>query len=439
MSDKKYIFISYAIEDYFLAKWLAGKLSAEGYYVWMDNIRLKGGDIWKDKINEALSQKSFIVLALLSNYSIKKQNPSGERIIASEIEKKENRKFLIPIKVDDINAIDLGFDIISKQYIDFSKSWATGLRDVLDVLSEENVPRGSPVSISSKFFLPENAIKNTPDIVISNLIKFTKIPDKVNVYYDRVTLSDDDKNALIKAWAFKCLGEGLYLSFYDPPSKFEDKIGKRKESYLISCNSRIKGIYSINLRTELLKKHIITLFQFGGCQYDRSKNILTFVEGQFENNKLKYELNGRKTFLKVVGERKFALYRKSAEKNQYRLGTTISILPLQKNIYLLLRNNIHLELGDIPDRSKASRYKAITKVWFNKTYLRQFVATFHYLIEQQLKFYTDVIQIGREPINFEFPYSINEGFNPMNDEEGDSEDPTEVLIDENDIEDESYE
>lgn len=330
MSDKKYIFISYAIEDYFLAKWLAGKLSAEGYYVWMDNIRLKGGDIWKDKINEALSQKSFIVLALLSNYSIKKQNPSGERIIASEIEKKENRKFLIPIKVDDINAIDLGFDIISKQYIDFSKSWATGLRDVLDVLSEENVPRGSPVSISSKFFLPENAIKNTPDIVISNLIKFTKIPDKVNVYYDRVTLSDDDKNALIKAWAFKCLGEGLYLSFYDPPSKFEDKIGKRKESYLISCNSRIKGIYSINLRTELLKKHIITLFQFGGCQYDRSKNILTFVEGQFENNKLKYELNGRKTFLKVVGERKFALYRKSAEKNQYRLGTTISILPLQK-------------------------------------------------------------------------------------------------------------
>ena len=162
MSDKKYIFISYAIEDYFLAKWLAGKLSAEGYYVWMDNIRLKGGDIWKDKINEALSQKSFIVLALLSNYSIKKQNPSGERIIASEIEKKENRKFLIPIKVDDINAIDLGFDIISKQYIDFSKSWATGLRDVLDVLSEENVPRGSPVSISSKFFLPENAIKILP-------------------------------------------------------------------------------------------------------------------------------------------------------------------------------------------------------------------------------------------------------------------------------------
>lgn len=62
MSDKKYIFISYAIEDYFLAKWLAGKLSAEGYYVWMDNIRLKGGDIWKDKINEALSQNHLLYL-----------------------------------------------------------------------------------------------------------------------------------------------------------------------------------------------------------------------------------------------------------------------------------------------------------------------------------------------------------------------------------------
>ena len=264
MLDKKYIFISYATEDRFLAKWLAGKLSTEGYYVWMDNIRLKGGDLWKYEINEALCKKSFIVLALLSNYSIKKQNPSGERIIAAEIEKKENRKFLISIKVDDVDNIDLGFDIISKQYIDFSKSWAAGLRDVLDVLSEENAPKGDPTPISSEFFLPENATKNTPDIVISNLIKFTKVPDKVNVYHDRVTLSDDDKNALIKSWAFKRLGEGRYLSFYDPPSKFEDKIRKSKESYLISCNNSIRGINSINLKTELLKKHIIILFQLGG-------------------------------------------------------------------------------------------------------------------------------------------------------------------------------
>ena len=438
MPDKEYIFISYATEDRFLAKWLAGKLLSEGYHVWMDNLRLKGGDLWKKEISEALTKKSFITLALLSKNSITKPNPLGERIIAAEIEKKENRKFLIPIKVDDIDNIDLGFDIISRQYIDFSKSWATGLRDVLDVLSEENVPKGNPTSISSEFFLPENAIKNTPDIVISNLIKFTKVPDKVNVYHDRVTLSDDDKNALIKSWAFKRLGEGRYLSFYDPPSKFEDKIWKTKESYLISCNNSIRGIDSINLKIELLKKHIITLFQSGGCQYDKSGKILTFVEGQFEKNNLKYELNGRKTFLKVVGERTFTLYRKPPEKNQFRLGTTISILLLQKNIYLILRNNIHLELGDIPDRSKASRYKAITKAWFNKRYLRQFMATFHYLIEQQLKFYTDVIQIECKPINFEFPYSINEELNPMNYEE-DSEDSTEVPIDENDIEEESYE
>lgn len=437
MLDKKYIFISYATEDRFLAKWLAGKLSTEGYYVWMDNIRLKGGDLWKYEINEALCKKSFIVLALLSNYSIKKQNPSGERIIAAEIEKKENRKFLIPIKVADVDNIDLGFDIISKQYIDFSKSWAAGLRDVLDVLSEENAPKGDPTPISSEFFLPENATKNTPDIVISNLIKFTKVPDKVNVYHDRVTLSDDDKNALIKSWAFKRLGEGRYLSFYDPPSKFEDKIRKSKESYLISCNNSIRGINSINLKTELLKKHIIILFQLGGCQYDKNKDILTFVDGQFEKNNLKYELSGRKTFLKVVGERKFVQHGKPAEKNRYRLGTTISILLLQKNIYLLLRNNIHLELRGIPDRSKASRYKAIIKTWFNKTYLRQFMATFHYLKEQQLKFYTDVVQIEHEPINFEFPYSINEESNPINEE--DSENSTEVPIDENDIEEESYE
>lgn len=65
------------------------------------------------------------------------------------------------------------------------------------------------------------------------------------------------------------------------------------------------------------------------------------------------------------------------------------------------------------------------------------MATFHYLKEQQLKFYTDVVQIEHEPINFEFPYSINEESNPINEE--DSENSTEVPIDENDIEEESYE
>ena len=46
MSERDHIFISYAWEDAALAEWLARKLMALGYAVWIDRFKLLGGDVW---------------------------------------------------------------------------------------------------------------------------------------------------------------------------------------------------------------------------------------------------------------------------------------------------------------------------------------------------------------------------------------------------------
>jgi len=48
MTTNKHIFISYAREDSSFANWLTKRLAAEGYWVWQDQLKLRGGQMWPD-------------------------------------------------------------------------------------------------------------------------------------------------------------------------------------------------------------------------------------------------------------------------------------------------------------------------------------------------------------------------------------------------------
>lgn len=52
--QRDHVFISYASEDAALAEWLARKLTAAGYGVWMDRLKLLGGDDCARDIDKAV-------------------------------------------------------------------------------------------------------------------------------------------------------------------------------------------------------------------------------------------------------------------------------------------------------------------------------------------------------------------------------------------------
>lgn len=82
---RDHLFISYAGEDHTLAKWLALRLTAEGYAVWMDSLRLLGGESYPRDIDQALKERTFRLIAVLTRHSIGKPNPRKERTLGLNI------------------------------------------------------------------------------------------------------------------------------------------------------------------------------------------------------------------------------------------------------------------------------------------------------------------------------------------------------------------
>lgn len=134
-----HLFISYAIEDLVLAEWLARKLAAQGYAVWIDRLKLLGGEPWPQDIDVAIKQRTFRMLALLSEHSLKKPNPSKERTLALNIARSRKiSDFLIPLKVD---AVELDWLTTDLTYLPFNNGWADGWRQLLTKLESLDAPK----------------------------------------------------------------------------------------------------------------------------------------------------------------------------------------------------------------------------------------------------------------------------------------------------------
>jgi hypothetical protein len=63
---REHLLINYATEDWALAEWLTRKLSAEGYRVWCDRFKLLGGESYPREIDDAIKNRTFRMLSLLS-------------------------------------------------------------------------------------------------------------------------------------------------------------------------------------------------------------------------------------------------------------------------------------------------------------------------------------------------------------------------------------
>jgi hypothetical protein len=135
------VFISHANpEQNSFTIWLGAKLAAAGYEVWADVLRLRGGQDWQRKLEDAIRNRAYKVLLVANEVSVAKQGVRNEIQIASDTAKKINdAEFIIPLKLGPFNA---PFLIAHAQYIDFERGWALGLAELFQALHETyRVPR----------------------------------------------------------------------------------------------------------------------------------------------------------------------------------------------------------------------------------------------------------------------------------------------------------
>lgn len=137
------IFISHATpQDNEFVRWLGARLELAGYSVWHDLARLKGGDYFWPKIENAIRNESFRFLAVVSKVAVSKQGVQDEWSLARTIEG-SLPGFLIPLRLDDFSHSQLPIGIHGKNVIDFAGGWHIGLSVLLDTLSDANTPKVS--------------------------------------------------------------------------------------------------------------------------------------------------------------------------------------------------------------------------------------------------------------------------------------------------------
>jgi hypothetical protein len=152
---KNAIFISHATpQDNDVVRWLGARLELAGYDVWFDLERLKGGDIFWEKIEKAIREESFRMLAVVSDVAIQKQNVQNEWE-AGLIVEKSMQGFVIPITVGGFNFDNLPIRFVRKNAIDFTPGWHQGLLKLLDTLDEAKAPRSAIDPARARHWLPE--------------------------------------------------------------------------------------------------------------------------------------------------------------------------------------------------------------------------------------------------------------------------------------------
>lgn len=131
--NREAIFISHATpEDNAFARWLGAKLAAMGYEVWADVMRLHGGSDWSRELEGALRQRAIKMLLVCTSAGLEKQGVRNEIEIGAQLAREINdREFIIPLRLEPYDA---PFQIVQTQYIDFSRGWAVGLAELVDLL-----------------------------------------------------------------------------------------------------------------------------------------------------------------------------------------------------------------------------------------------------------------------------------------------------------------
>src|SRR5438552_10739674 len=99
---REHLLVNYATEDWALAEWLTRKLTAEGYRVWCDRFELLGGEPYPADIDDAITRRTFRLVALMSRSSVNKPNPRKEPTLAHTLAHTSGEPYFFFIIILDV-------------------------------------------------------------------------------------------------------------------------------------------------------------------------------------------------------------------------------------------------------------------------------------------------------------------------------------------------
>jgi hemin uptake protein HemP len=190
VSERSAIFISHANpEDNNFVLWLAAKLSALGYEVWADILKIRPGNDWERKLEHALRHKAQKMLLVGTASGVKKQGVRNEIHIATEVAKAiGDDSFIIPLRLEQFEA---PFLVVQAQRIEFEKGWSQGLVELTEALKEYRVHKANTGTVIWNHIqqIHSTKLSRSDEKLISNWLSFNKLPSTI-WFHDYPPLSE---------------------------------------------------------------------------------------------------------------------------------------------------------------------------------------------------------------------------------------------------------
>lgn len=438
---RDHLFLSHASEDHVFTDWLALRLAAAGYEVWYDRIKLLGGESYPRDIDEAIKNRTFRLLSVISRYSLVKPNPVKERTLALNISNKRKIDFLIPLNLEGIAPTELNWMISDLTYVPFHKGWGIGLGQLLKKLATLDAPRNQAVGLErvSAWTCGEESATATPERIWSNLIALNDVPAKI-VQFRLPPKTDLD--SLAEDWVFSRQNATTVWSFGPPPASLKGvtrraSVDWRKPSEELVIRPRSVVSY-------LIREHVIRDCLARGMLLEPQGSNVFYPSGLFERDKLHYAgYDGNTTYVKVVGDRSFRSVAGSKEISRYHLA--FSLRPRYWGDETYLRIGIGLFWTDttgkpLPPAKASRRRRSLGKRWWNHEWLSRVLACSSWLCDGRKEYVLMRSEWGNltlsgEPLSLEAFAGIDESAlepreTPTDDEEleeepeDDMEDPS---------------
>jgi hypothetical protein len=380
---RDHIFISYAWEDAKFAHWLAKVLAREGYSVWIDQLKLLGGEPFPGEITEAITEGTHRLLAVMSHNSLKKASPSRERTLADKAGRKLGlNDFLIPLSIDDLSPNDFDFVTTELTSLPFQKSWDEGLKLLIKKLDSTGAHKDVEAGRRRlmEWYSTQLNCVGPAESVVSNLVEFAEVPRMLHCYIFAKTI---DVQAVARRWVCWSTRSGKHWSF-SPPSDLSGRQYKRLHSVDWMNTPTADDIIPRNVVVTLLYRYLLGSLKRRGLSENVETNRLRFREGLFEKDKIRYvNLNGRKTSVMIKSERTSGYKNNEPVKFLSHLEPDLRIV-LDRFSRPHLGISMRIAVSDLNGRplkpkTGLSRRKKATRGWNNSHWLGRNLAFLSWL------------------------------------------------------------
>lgn len=392
-SNPTHLFISYAIEDAVLARWLAQKLAARGHPLWFDKMKPLGGEPWPHAIDDAIKHRTFRMLALVSKDSMRKKRPMAEWALAQRIARQRKvPDFLIPLHVDDSEPEGLA---ATAPPIPFSDGWASGWRALLKKLDSIKAPRSLPNGAqlaASCFPRGEDLTKDASELLFANIIRVTSVPNVLRVFQAAENLDAKDREDLEGVWTFYEIAKDAIAAFVPPPPEFGDRIRPTHERLVWAEGARASGSFR-NFRIRdiagglILKALGRRLVKAGCLKHPGAGMKETFFLPEMIAEGAQLEslgFGGKKIRIPIRGKVAFRRSGGVTEVNFHYFAFRLRLARgLDQDFYVQLTPTLVFfdEKGEpvADDKSAATRLRRVIKTWDNEEWLNRIMAAEHVL------------------------------------------------------------